>query len=188
MRSAMSAARRDRTAGTTSEVRLKVPKLRQRIVRTDIIVRLPEEALIEMYLARCPAKGIKRYTASPRARKGIRWGGASFSSISGARVRRQAADHLRRCLISSDRRGEIRDRLDRDRAIILIELSSAVGSEFNFFERHSERCYHDFPLYSVGSASASGMQCISPAVFETSDEILVPKERRHALGRVVGNV
>jgi FkbM family methyltransferase len=80
----------------------------------------------------------------------------------------------------------LRERICRDRPIILTEISGADRSGFGDVEGLANAIYEDFELFAVGCTSISGTYRITRASFETNEEFLVvPKERLKILERIV---
>ena len=72
----------------------------------------------------------------------------------------------------------LRERLRRDRPVILTEISGTDRSGFLNFERFAAALYDDFDYFSVGCTSISGTYRIaSPAFHADGEFLIVPKEK-----------
>jgi FkbM family methyltransferase len=72
----------------------------------------------------------------------------------------------------------LRERLRRDRPVILTEVSGADRSGFRTFDRFAAALYDDFEYFAVGCTSISGTYRIMPPSFRADGEFLiVPKEK-----------
>ena len=76
----------------------------------------------------------------------------------------------------------LRERIRRDRPVILAEIGGPDRSGFHNFERFAAALYDDFEYFSVGSIGVSGTYRIRPPDFYSGDEFLiVPKEKMQAI-------
>jgi FkbM family methyltransferase len=72
----------------------------------------------------------------------------------------------------------LRERLTRDRPVILTEISGPDRSGFRTFDRFAAALYKDFHCFAVGCTSISGTYWIKPSSFCSDDELLiVPNEK-----------
>ena len=79
----------------------------------------------------------------------------------------------------------LRERLRRDRPIIVTEISGTDRSGFGTLDGFANAMYDDFELFAVGCTSISGTYRIKRASFHTDGEFLVvPKERLGILKRI----
>jgi hypothetical protein len=81
----------------------------------------------------------------------------------------------------------LRERLRRDRPVILTEISGPDRSGFRTFDRFAAALYGDFQYFSVGCTSISGTYRIRPPSFSSDDELLIiPSEKVARLQYVLG--